>query len=250
MPAVQISVRLRCDGANTVVAAIFERGDCLPSRINQPLDRPMHQDGKRLFIGGQSSVRRTLVVRSLLVLVMYAVVILAFWMDRDGLRDNLDDQVSFIDIVYFSAVTVTTVGYGDIVPVTRSRPHHRCCTGDTDPIAHVADLYRDYLPTGFATTGRGFPDAQTTGQARRIMSSSAASAIAGACAANELVVRGVDKEQNPDRGYGSRACSSARRSRGFIGILGDASSRGNAAGGDVPPRARCLSAQIATTPTC
>ena len=40
------------------------------------------------------------------------------WIDRDGLRDNVDGHVSFVDIVYFTTVTVTTVGYGDIVPVT------------------------------------------------------------------------------------------------------------------------------------
>jgi voltage-gated potassium channel len=40
------------------------------------------------------------------------------WLDRDGLRDHHDGDVSFSDIVYFSMITVTTVGYGDIVPVT------------------------------------------------------------------------------------------------------------------------------------
>lgn len=40
------------------------------------------------------------------------------WIDRTGLRDNTDGVTSFIDVVYFTAITVTTVGYGDIVPVT------------------------------------------------------------------------------------------------------------------------------------
>jgi voltage-gated potassium channel len=40
-----------------------------------------------------------------------------FTLDRGGLRDS-DGQVSFADIVYFTFITVTSVGYGDIVPVT------------------------------------------------------------------------------------------------------------------------------------
>ena len=41
-----------------------------------------------------------------------------FSRDRGGLRDSLDGHVSFADIVYFTFITVTSVGYGDIVPVT------------------------------------------------------------------------------------------------------------------------------------
>lgn len=41
------------------------------------------------------------------------------WIDRDGLRDNVDGVISFVDVLYFTAVTITTVGYGDIVPVTQ-----------------------------------------------------------------------------------------------------------------------------------
>jgi voltage-gated potassium channel len=81
------------------------------------LARPLREH-TQLFIGGEASVRRTLVVRVALVLSLLLAVVLLFWLDRDGLRDNLDGAVSFVDVVYFSMVTVTTVGYGDIVPVT------------------------------------------------------------------------------------------------------------------------------------
>src|SRR3546814_9167614 len=37
---------------------------------------------------------------------------------RDSLYDGVDGEISFIDILYFTTVTITTVGYGDIVPVT------------------------------------------------------------------------------------------------------------------------------------
>jgi voltage-gated potassium channel len=63
-------------------------------------------------------VRRTLGFRAGLVIALYLVVIVIFWIDRDGLRDQIDGAVSFTDVVYFTMVSVTTVGYGDIVPVT------------------------------------------------------------------------------------------------------------------------------------
>ncbi|WP_405053633.1 potassium channel family protein [Sphingobium sp. MK2] len=53
-----------------------------------------------------------------LVFGLIALVLLLHWVGRDGLKDNLDDHISFIDVLYFTTVTVTTVGYGDIVPVT------------------------------------------------------------------------------------------------------------------------------------
>ena len=81
------------------------------------LDRPLREH-KQLFVGGESSVRRTLLVRTALVLLLFVTVVLVFWADRTGLKDGLDGEVSLLDVVYFSMVTVTTVGYGDIVPVS------------------------------------------------------------------------------------------------------------------------------------
>jgi voltage-gated potassium channel len=80
--------------------------------------RSLHRPGKRLFIGGESSLRRTLVLRLVVIMLLYLTVVAIFWIDRDGLRDHHDQHVNFSDVVYFSVVTVTTVGYGDIVPVT------------------------------------------------------------------------------------------------------------------------------------
>ena len=49
-------------------------------------------------------------------------VVAVHWFERDGLRDNHDGQISFIDVIYFTMVSITTTGYGDIVPVSRSDP--------------------------------------------------------------------------------------------------------------------------------
>ncbi len=60
----------------------------------------------------------TLAVRALLVLLLLAAVFTVFLLDRSGLQDNIDGFVSVTDVLYFTMITVTTVGYGDIVPVS------------------------------------------------------------------------------------------------------------------------------------
>jgi voltage-gated potassium channel len=65
----------------------------------------------RLPIWGQLAWRAALVVGLL------AFTILLHWIERDGLHDNYDGHVSFIDVVYFTMISITTTGYGDIVPV-------------------------------------------------------------------------------------------------------------------------------------
>ncbi len=66
----------------------------------------------------EATAARTLAVRVALVLALFVSVLAVFWIDRDGLYDEVDGVISFLDVVYFTMVTVTTVGYGDIVPVT------------------------------------------------------------------------------------------------------------------------------------
>jgi voltage-gated potassium channel len=60
----------------------------------------------------------SLLLRALTIVGLFAAVIAVLWWDRGGLQDNIDGHVSFSDVVYFTMVTVTTVGYGDIVPVS------------------------------------------------------------------------------------------------------------------------------------
>jgi voltage-gated potassium channel len=52
------------------------------------------------------------------VLGLYAFAVAFHWFDRDGLRDGLDDHISFLDVIYFTMISITTTGYGDIVPVS------------------------------------------------------------------------------------------------------------------------------------
>ena len=49
--------------------------------------------------------------------LIIAVALLA-WLGGDGYVDPADDEVSLLDAFYYSTVTITTTGYGDIRPVT------------------------------------------------------------------------------------------------------------------------------------
>lgn len=82
-----------------------------PRRTSAPRNRV-------LYTKAPVSPERMLLHRALLLVFLFALVIGALWFDRDGLRDNIDGHMSFTDVVYFAMITVTTVGYGDIVPVT------------------------------------------------------------------------------------------------------------------------------------
>lgn len=58
---------------------------------------------------------------SLRLLVAFALiffVIIVHWLHRDGLVDSHDGHVSFLDVVYFTMISVTTTGFGDIHPVS------------------------------------------------------------------------------------------------------------------------------------
>lgn len=65
-----------------------------------------------------ASPLRTLAVRAAMAFALLLTAFLILWLDRGGLRDNIDGHMSFADTVYFTMITITTVGYGDIVPVT------------------------------------------------------------------------------------------------------------------------------------
>ena len=74
----------------------------------------------RFYRAGRIGPVGTLAIRGAAVLLLFGIALGGHWIDRAGLRDNTDGAVSFLDVVYFTVITVTTVGYGDIVPVSTS----------------------------------------------------------------------------------------------------------------------------------
>lgn len=73
--------------------------------------RPLRR-AVRLPVWGDLSIRIGL------ALFLIFVVIGIHWWDREGLVDNFDGHVSFLDVVYFTMISITTTGFGDIAPIT------------------------------------------------------------------------------------------------------------------------------------
>ncbi len=57
-------------------------------------------------------------IRLALAIGLIMIVVLIHWFDRDGLIDHYDGEVSFLDVVYFTMISVTTTGFGDIAPIS------------------------------------------------------------------------------------------------------------------------------------
>lgn len=73
----------------------------------QPLRRQV-----KLPVWGDLGLRLTL------AFLLVALVIAIHWWDREGLQDNFDKHISFLDVVYFTMISITTTGFGDIAPVS------------------------------------------------------------------------------------------------------------------------------------
>ena len=77
------------------------------ARLRLPRRRPLSPLG---------AIAARLGVALLLVLAAWGMVLL----ERDGYTDNLDGSVSVTDALYYTTVTLSTTGYGDIVPASDS----------------------------------------------------------------------------------------------------------------------------------
>ncbi|MBD0734575.1 Ion channel protein [Streptomyces sp. CBMA29] len=54
--------------------------------------------------------------RLLMALLVLLATVLIVYFDRGGYHDNANGSVSFLDSLYYATVTLSTTGYGDIVP--------------------------------------------------------------------------------------------------------------------------------------
>ena len=80
--------------------------------------RPRGPDHSTLRRKGRLPVWVSITWRVLFTFGLAAAAVLVHWLERDGLKDNADGHISFIDVVYFTMISITTTGYGDIAPVS------------------------------------------------------------------------------------------------------------------------------------
>jgi voltage-gated potassium channel len=57
-------------------------------------------------------------IRMSIMLGMIIFIVAFHWFERDALKDQIDGHISFSDVIYFTMISATTTGYGDVVPVT------------------------------------------------------------------------------------------------------------------------------------
>ncbi|GGC34623.1 hypothetical protein GCM10011371_22430 [Novosphingobium marinum] len=58
------------------------------------------------------------VIRLSAAIGLVFLVVMVHWWDRGGLIDAHDGEVTFLDVVYFTMISITTTGFGDIAPVS------------------------------------------------------------------------------------------------------------------------------------
>lgn len=84
-----------------------EKRPLLPQRKAQPLRRAV-----------KVPVWADVGLRLGAALALVFLVVMIHWLDRDGLVDNHDGHISFLDVVYFTMISITTTGFGDIAPIS------------------------------------------------------------------------------------------------------------------------------------
>lgn len=78
-----------------------------------------HTDMIRIeFPGRAAGPLRSILVRLGIALGLIAFVAVLTYLGRDGYVDPQEDGVSLLDAFYYSTVSITTTGYGDVRPVT------------------------------------------------------------------------------------------------------------------------------------
>lgn len=92
-------------------------------RVDDPLDEsPDHALVGIVSIPDHvASPWRIMAKRLWFAFLVIAIAVIVVWVDRDGYQDsNGEPGMSFIDCIYYTTVSLSTVGYGDITPVTES----------------------------------------------------------------------------------------------------------------------------------
>ena len=84
------------------------------------LPKRFHLDPQHMTLRRQSRLRPVsqFAIRMAIMIGMIVFIVAFHWVERDSLRDNIDGHINFSDVIYFTMISATTTGYGDVVPVT------------------------------------------------------------------------------------------------------------------------------------
>lgn len=66
------------------------------------------------------SPARAISRRVLMAVAVLMLAVLVVYLDRDGYKDSQENELSFLDCLYYATVSLSTTGYGDITPITPS----------------------------------------------------------------------------------------------------------------------------------
>ena len=149
-------------------------------------------------------------------------IVLYFW--RDGLRDNIhpEREMTFVDVLYFTIISLTTVGYGDIVPVT---PGARFFNSVFLTPVRVF-VWITFLGTTYEIFLQRYREGRLMTQLKAKLKNHSiicGFGVKGQAIADEILAHGHDREQivviEPDEIAVQNAAS-----QGFAALKGDASS--------------------------
>jgi len=76
--------------------------------------------GRSITMPTQSVVPplQQVIKRLVMAMVVLIVTVVIVYFDREGYNDNSDGSVDLVDSAYYATVTLSTTGYGDIIPVS------------------------------------------------------------------------------------------------------------------------------------
>lgn len=85
-----------------------------------PLGQDKPRSGTIILVRPEVGPVRAIGIRVGIALAVLAAVVAIVYLDRAGYNDNVDGEVTLLDALYYSTVTLSTTGYGDIAPVSES----------------------------------------------------------------------------------------------------------------------------------
>ena len=106
-------------GASQVLASGIVSDQSIPSDSeDSSVQRFGERVGRLVLPVRRVKPLRSIMTRLTIALSCVAITTLVVYFERDGYRDAAGDELSMWDAAYYATVTLSTTGYGDIVPIS------------------------------------------------------------------------------------------------------------------------------------